>query len=53
MGSRCSGIYNNNQRTQQSLDRKTPYDWYEYAAYDLNINNIPSGLNIGSIKICY
>jgi putative transposase len=24
--------YYNNQRTHQSLDRKTPYDWYEYAA---------------------
>lgn len=24
--------YYNNLRTHQSLDRKTPYDWYEYAA---------------------
>ncbi|WRQ32518.1 integrase core domain-containing protein [Bacteroidales bacterium MB20-C3-3] len=24
--------YYNNQRTHQSLDRKTPYDWYEFAA---------------------
>ena len=24
--------YYNNQRTHQGLDRKTPYDWYEFAA---------------------
>ena len=24
--------YYNNRRTHQSLDRKTPFDWYEYAA---------------------
>ena len=24
--------YYNNHRTHQSLDRKTPYDWYEFAA---------------------
>ena len=24
--------YNNNQRTHQSLDRLTPFDWYEFAA---------------------
>lgn len=35
--------YYNNHRTHQSLDRKTPYDWYEYAAKDLNIKNIPGG----------
>jgi hypothetical protein len=29
-----SGFINNynNRRTHQSLDRKTPFDWYEYAA---------------------
>ena len=24
--------YYNNRRTHRSLDRKTPFDWYEYAA---------------------
>jgi putative transposase len=24
--------YYNNRRTHQSLDRKTPFDWYEYVA---------------------
>lgn len=35
--------YYNNRRTHQNLDRKTPYDWYEYAAQDLNLKNIPCG----------